>query len=95
MEPIREITEEDIDTDIEYSTYQSSHDDSIHRLREDMRYEFWARETEKDTSSSFCPSSCSCARCLKVVFFVMVIGLIWMAMSVPTVIYIVNQVTAT
>lgn len=96
METIREITEDEVSelSEIDYNNYQSSQlVDSIHQLREDVRAEVIARRFQSDTSSGLCSSSCSCHRCLKVIFFMVVIALIWMAMSVPTVIYIVNMVS--
>ena len=95
MEAIREITEDEVSelSEIDYNNFQSTQlVDSIHQLREDVRAEVLARQFQDDTSAGFCSSTCSSRRCVKVVFFVTVITLIWMTMSVPTIIYIVNKV---
>ena len=99
MEPIREITE-DATSELgsEYSTYNSQTTelvDSIHQLREEVRAEVLARQFQEEVAAGFCSARCSSRRCLKAAFFTVVISLVWMALSVPTVIYIVNVVGET
>lgn len=92
MDPIREITEDDVSSlsEINYQSVELM--DSIHQLREEVREEILAKQLEQETSSSCFPSSCSCRRCLKAIVFGIVVGLIWATMSIPTVFYVINVV---
>ena len=91
MEPIREITEEDAASELDYNSFQEI--DDIQQLRQEMRQEVLARQFEEETSASCCALSCSCYRCVKVLFLATVITFVWVAVAVPSILYIKAEVS--
>ena len=95
MEPI-EITaeEDDCSSEIEYTNFRRGDMlDSLQELRQEVRAEALARQFQSETSRSCCRPSCSFWRCVKVSVLTMVITFIWLALTVPTVYYIVRLVS--
>lgn len=86
METIREITEEDAASELDYNSFQEIED--IQQLRQEMRQEVLARQFEEETSAGCCALSCSCYRCVKFLFLTTVIAFVWAAITAPTIYYI-------
>ena len=87
MEVIREVTDEDASSDVEYSDFRSAGiTDSFQQLRQEVRAEVLARQFESETSASCC-GSCSCSGCVKTLLLTTVIVLIWLALTIPTIFY--------
>ncbi len=91
METIREITEDEAISELDYSSYQETED--IQQLRQEMRAEVLARQLQDETASGCCALSCSCYKCVKVFFLTTVIALVWAVMAIPSILYIKEVVS--
>lgn len=79
--------------EVDYNSFDEAVEivDSIQQLRQEVREEVIARKLQSEASTG-CLSSCSCYKFWKIVFLTSLICLIWLAMAVPSVLYIVEVV---
>ena len=93
MDVIREITDDNLSSisEINYSDFQAAQSlDSFQQLRREVRAEVLARHLEPENKPSCCRYW---QKCLKVFFLIVVIGCIWLALSVPSIFYIMGVVS--
>lgn len=93
MEVIREVTEENLSSisEINYNDFQTAQPlDSFQQLRQEVRAEVLARHLQSKNNPSCCRSW---QKCLKVLFLTVVVGCIWLALSVPSIFYIIEVVS--
>ena len=85
MEVIREVSEDDgASSDVEYTSFQTT--DSVPHLKEEVQAEVFAREYKSS-------HSCSFFKCCEVIALVIAVCVIWMGMSVPSVLYFIALVS--
>ncbi len=89
MQVVREITEDEDISDVEYSTFEAEENSgSVQHLQREMQSEVFAtlhlRSVEEEAPHQKCYS---CAKCTKIFVQVVLVTLVWMAVCVPSVIY--------
>ena len=89
MQIVREITEEEEDSDVEYTTFESEENSgSVQHLQKEVQAEVFAalhlRSVEEDSPQHrYSP----CVRCTRIFVMVVIVAFIWMAVSVPSILY--------
>ncbi len=91
MEPIREISEE-ISSDVNYSNFRAADEgfDSINQLRHEIR----AEVMERELNGRCCSMKCSWVKSIEVIALLVLVCLVWLAMSVPSALYIFHSVVS-
>ena len=93
METIREIDVNDDVSEAEYNNFDTVEElDSIQHLRQEICSEIFARQYNSDSSSGCSSKLCSHFKCWEAVMLMTVVILIWMAMSVPIILYFTTLV---
>ncbi len=97
METIREISADDDASslpEVDYTNFQATDVlDSFQQLRQEVRTEALARQFESEASGRCCHPPCSCSKCMKVCFLTSVIFLVCLALTVPSIYYVVIVVS--
>ena len=95
MEPIELTAEDDTSSEAGYITFENAEFlDSFQQLRREVREEALARQFQSEASENCCHPSCSRLKCVKVFFLTAVVCLIWLALTVPSIYYIVIVVSS-